>query len=273
MEYKQNLHVHSTFCDGKSTPEETVREALAQGFDSIGFSGHSYMSFAPYFSMSLEGTEEYKAEIKRLKAAYRDKLKIFLGLEVEMYSCPETDLSGYDYLIGSCHYFEIDGEKIGYDRRADIVKEVIDTHFGGDGLAYAKAYYKTLATLPERGSFDIIGHFDIVTKHSETEHFFDEECREYRFAAIEAAEALAGKIPFFEVNTGAMARGYRTTPYPGPFIIKEMKRLGFGAVISSDCHNAGDLDCGYELSAQILKDCGYKEIYVLTDEGFQPKGL
>ncbi len=273
MEYKQNLHLHSSFCDGKNPPEETVKEAIRQGFDSIGFSGHSYMSFAPSFSMSIEGTEEYKAEIKRLKEAYKKELKIFLGLEVEMYSLPEVDLSDYDYLIGSCHYFDIDGQKVGFDRKAEFVKEVIDTHFGGDGLEYAKAYYKTLATLPERGNFDIIGHFDLVTKHSEKENFFDAESKEYRFAAIEAAEALSGKIPFFEVNTGAIARGYRTTPYPNPFIIKELKRLGFGAVISSDCHNAKDLDCGYDLASEILKDCGYKEIYVLTDEGFKPKGL
>lgn len=273
MEYKQNLHVHSTFCDGNNTPEEVVKEALNQNFDSIGFSGHSYMSFSPGYAMSLEETEEYKAEISRLKEAYKNQIKIFLGLEVEMYSLPEVELSGYDYLIGSCHYFDIDGKKVGFDLKAEFVKEVIDTYFGGDGLKYAKAYYKTLAALPERGKFDIIGHFDLVTKHCETTEFFDEDNKEYRFAAIEAAEALAGKIPFFEVNTGAIARGYRTTPYPNPFIIKELKRLGFGAVITSDCHDRNQLDCGYDLSAQILKECGYKEIFVLTENGFVPKGL
>ena len=273
MEYKQNLHIHSGFCDGRDTPEELVKAAIEKGFDSIGFSGHSYMSFAPYFSMSLEGTEEYKKEITRLKGAYKDKIKIFLGLEAEMHSFPELDTEGYDYLIGSCHFFEIEGEKVSCDRRAEVIKEVIDTYFGGDGLAYAKLYFKTLASLPEKGRFDIIGHFDIITKHSERENFFDREDKAYRFAAIEAAEALAGKIPYFEVNTGAMAKGLRTTPYPDPFIIKELKRLGFGAVISSDCHDKNMLDCGYDKSAEILKDCGYKEIYVLTEKGFVPKEI
>ena len=76
---------------------------------------------------------------------------------------------------------------------------------------------------------------------------------------IEAAEALAGKIPYFEVNTGAIARGYRTTPYPSLFIMKELKRLGFCTVISSDCHNSAFLDCGYDLSAVLLRECGYTE--------------
>lgn len=51
---------------------------------------------------------------------------------------------------------------------------------------------------------------------------------------MEAAEELAGKIPFFEVNTGAIARGYRKNPYPSDFLLQELRRLGFGAVISSE---------------------------------------
>ena len=38
----QNLHTHSSFCDGKNTPEEIVNYAIARGFDSIGFSSHSF---------------------------------------------------------------------------------------------------------------------------------------------------------------------------------------------------------------------------------------
>lgn len=273
MDYKQNLHIHSTYCDGKNTPEETVLAAIEQGFDSIGFSGHSWMHFCPEFSMTLEGTEEYRREVLRLKEKYADKIKIFLGLEVEMHSIPDIDMSGYDYLIGSLHYFDFDGKKVAFDRGVAEVREVIDTYFGGDGLKYAKAYYRSLATLPEKGNFDIVGHFDLITKLKEKADFFDTQCKEYRFAAIEAAEALKGKIPYFEVNTGAIARGNRTTPYPDPFIIKELKALGFGALITSDCHNKEHLSCGYPLAAEILKDCGFKEIFALTEEGFIPKGL
>jgi histidinol-phosphatase (PHP family) len=71
---------------------------------------------------------------------------------------------------------------------------------------------------------------------------------------FEAIEALAGKIPYFEVNTGAIARGYRTTPYPMPFIIKEFQRRGFGVVLTSDCHNVAFLDCWFEEAAELLKE-------------------
>ena len=123
-----------------------------------------------------------------------------------------------------------------------------------NGIAYAKHYFKALADLPNYGSFDILGHFDLLTKFNEKEpDLFDTADPAYRAAATEAAEALVGKVKYFEVNTGAISRGYRTTPYPDPYIIKEMKRLGFGAIISSDCHDRNFLDCGYEDAKRLLK--------------------
>ena len=62
-----NYHTHSTFCDGKDTPEETVLEAIRLGCPELGFSGHSYTSFDDC-CMSPEGTERYRAEIRRLRA-------------------------------------------------------------------------------------------------------------------------------------------------------------------------------------------------------------
>lgn len=271
MKRLQNLHTHTNYCDGADTPEEIVIKALEMGFSSIGFSGHSYMHYAPEHSMSQEGTERYKKEIKELKERYQDKIDIFCGLEVDMYS--EIDLLGYDYLIGSVHYLLCDGKYVGFDRSAEVVKGVIDEYFDGNGMKYAKAYYKALEELPNYGDFDIVGHFDLVTKHCENVKFFDENSDEYLHAALKAANSLAGKIPFFEVNTGAIARGYRRTPYPSMLLMRELKRLGFGAVITSDCHNMKNLDCEFEYSAELLKQCGFKERYILTNHGFEPVKL
>ena len=71
MKYLQNLHTHSTYCDGRDTLEEMVQRAIELNFDSIGFSGHSFMHWAPTRSMSLAGTEQYKKEIGQLKEKYK----------------------------------------------------------------------------------------------------------------------------------------------------------------------------------------------------------
>ena len=96
----------------------------------------------------------------------------------------------------------------------------------------------------------------------------DTEDPEYRAAAIHAVHALTGKVQYFEVNTGAVARGYRTAPYPAPFILEELRKCGFRAVIASDCHDKNFLDFGYADAKSALREAGFTEHYVLKDEGF-----
>lgn len=271
MKYLQNLHTHTAYCDGKDTPEEMLRYAMEKGFESIGFSGHSYMFYSPGHSMSLAGTEDYKREITALKEQYAGEIGVYLGLEFDLFSV--VDLTGYDYLIGSVHYLKLGDSYVGFDRGAEEVRRIIDTHFGGDGLAFAKEYYRLLATLPDYGAFDVLGHIDLITKNCEKTFLFDPASKEYLSAAFEAIDALTGRIPFFEVNTGAIARGYRTTPYPSIPIMKELKRRGWGAVISSDCHDGRFLDCAFEQARQLLAECGFTERYTLTDSGFTSVAL
>jgi len=86
-------------------------------------------------------------------------------------------------------------------------------------------------------------------------------------------DALRGKIPLFEVNTGAISRGYRTTPYPDAFLLDALRDMGFGAVITSDCHDRRDLSCFYGEAEELLKAHGFRELWVLTDKGFVPTKL
>ena len=102
---------------------------------------------------------------------------------------------------------------------------------------------------------------------------FDMEDRRYISYATDAMDVLRGKISFFEVNTGAMARGYRTAPYPTATLLRELGSRGFGAVISSDCHDGRYLDHWFQEAEALLAACGFRERYVLTDEGFAPVAL
>lgn len=272
MKYLQNLHTHTIYCDGVNAPEELVKEAMRRGFDSIGFSGHSYMKREPReYSMTAESNLLYRKKVQDLKIRYANALQIFLGMEADFYS--EADRTGYDYLIGSVHYVEKAGRLIDFDRTdigrpSDTMKHVIQDIYKGKGMDFVRDYYETLARLPERGKTDIIGHFDLAVKMNGTLGFADEESAEYQYCAIEAAEKLAGKIKLFELNTGAVARGFRKIPYPAPFLLKELHRLGFGVVITSDCHRIENLNFYFKEAAELLKQCGFNERYVLTANGF-----
>ena len=268
MDYKQNLHTHTTYCDGKDTPRQMVETAIKKGFNSIGFSGHSYMYYSSEWGMSLEGTEKYKKDIAALKEEYRDSIKIYCGIEYDMYS--DLDISDFDYSIGSVHYLKHPDGMVDFDRSGEYVESLIDRLYGGDGYAYAEEYYRTLSKLPAHGKFDIIGHFDIINKHIETHNFFDVNSKRYLDLAFSAVSELKGKIPFFEVNTGAIARGYRTSPYPTLPILRELNAQGFMPIITSDCHDARFLYMKFDEAAELLRSVGFKNKFVLTDDGFKP---
>lgn len=269
MDYKQCLHTHSVFCDGRDTLEELVLTAMEKGFASIGFSGHSYLEEIGQYSMDETDTAAYNQEITRLQAHYGDRIRIYRGMEKDNYTTVSTE--GYDYLLGSVHIIRRNDAVLFVDWSADRVIDQIEKYFDGDSLSYAESYYQAVAELPDYGPFDILAHFDLVTKFSEQyPELIDTEHPRYRAAAIGALEALAGRVKYFEVNTGAISRGYRTTPYPAPFLLEQMRRLGFRPVISSDCHDRNFLDCGYDEARQLLRQAGFTHHYVLKDEGFVP---
>ena len=149
----------------------------------------------------------------------------------------------------------------------------VNKWFDGDGMAFVREYFNQLMQMPKYGKFDILGHFDLVSKHVETTNLFDYDSDEYVRLGAQAAEELAPHIKLFEVNTGAMARGYRTMPYPSPRLTKVLKDLGYGVVITSDCHDAEKLDCGYALSRQYLASLGFRERYIFDGKAFIPVAL
>ena len=224
----QDLHVHTTYCDGKNTPEDLVLAALNRGMKCIGFSGHSYTFFDESYCMSKQNTARYRAEIAALKEKYKGKIKILCGVEQDYYS--EEPTVGYDYVIGSVHYIKADGEYIPVDGSAEILKSAVQKHFNGDFYAFAEEYYRTVAALVKKTSIDIIGHFDLITKFNEQYSFFDEKDPRYVNAWQTAADKLIVTDKPFEINMGAISRGYKQSPYPSADIINyitKRRRLDF----------------------------------------------
>lgn len=268
MSIKQNLHIHTDYVDGKDTPEEMVIEAVNKGFDSIGFSEHSYVKYSTFPNqLTLDKMENYKNEIGLLKSKYKDNIEIFCGLEFESFSDIPTE--GFDYLIGSVHYLNVSGNIVTFDNGLQETIDYVNRYFGGDGMAFAKKYFNTVAGLPQKNNFDILGHFDLLTKNNDKGKFIDVTSKEYLDLGFEAIHAIADKIPFFEVNTGAISRGYKSNPYPQIEFLKEFKECGFGAVITSDCHDKNFIDCHFNEAKELLIEAGFESKWILTDNGFK----
>jgi len=298
-----SYHVHTQFCDGKSTAEEMVLSAIENGFDSIGFSSHGHVAdqgeaddlslrydgttlytdksknkvrlygfslrgSTELFGMREESIELYRAEVLRLAEIYKDKINVFLGIEQDSFARPCHIPRGASYVIGSVHYVEKEGTYISVDYSADILKEGVSALFGGDYLAYAEAYYKEVESVYDKTHCDIVGHIDLLTKFNEQTPLIDEAHPRYRNAALAAAESLARRGLIFEINTGAISRGLRTTPYPTEEILRVIREAGGKVTYSSDCHRADTIACGFEDAISLAKRCGFKSFMKLSENGF-----
>lgn len=249
-----NYHTHTSLCDGKDSAEEIIVQAIELGCNEIGFSGHSYTPFDPDYCMSSEGLDEYKRIIRELSKKYLDKIRIFLGIEEDYYS--NTDTSGFDYVIGSVHYVLKNGEYIPIDASRKAQLEAVEKHYGGDFYAFADDYYKLVGELYGKTRCNIIGHIDLISKFNENNDLFDENCERYLSSARGAIDRLADTPAVFEINTGAVSRGYRTAAYPLPSVRKMIVDLGKPLVVNSDSHSKQTLLFGIESERAALSLLG-----------------
>lgn len=245
-----DLHMHTTFCDGRNTPEEMVLAAVVRGMERIGFSEHSPVPFDEAGGMAEEDVSAYIEEISALKEKYAGTIGILCGLERDYYS--ELDISAFDYVIGSVHYVKKNGVFISVDDTPEILKKGITEHYNGDIYSLAEDYYDNLAHVVEKTGADIIGHFDLITKFAEAGVKLDTDHPRYIAAWQHAADCLIPSGRPFEINTGAIARGWRSEPYPDARIMDYIRRRGGSFILSSDSHSADTIAFRFEKYEYLL---------------------
>lgn len=251
---RENFHTHTNYCDGKCTAEEMIRAALNNNFTALGFSGHAHMDFDPSWCMTEEGTLAYISEINSLKEKYKGKINIYCGTEVD-YFCPEL-IGEYDYRIGSVHYLLENGEYLPVDGNIEEQKEAADKYYGGSLIEYAVHYFELTADVVRKTKADFIGHFDLVSKFNEGDRYFDTHDPRYVKAWKEAAKCLCETNKPFEINTGAMARKLRTSPYPTLEMAEFIHDNGGEFIVNSDCHYPEKLTVGFNEAEELYSRFG-----------------
>lgn len=262
-----SVHTHATCCDGKSTLEEMAAAAFAAGVKHYGVSCHSHTPLDLDVGYVLPADmRSYREAVLRLREEYAGRMEVLLGLEWDSQSdiMPE----GFDYWIGSAHYQRREN---GICYAADWGEEAFtacrDEACGGDALAVAEGYFQEVRRVAAMKP-TILGHMDLITKLNAGNRFFDESAPRYRRAALEALHAVDPHATVLEINTGGMARGYRNTPYPALFLLKEWRVMGGRVILTSDSHSADTILYGYGYSIDLAKTAGFDHTVVLTARGF-----
>ncbi len=268
---RSSTHNHTNWCDGKNTPEEMAAAACALGFTDFGFSGHTYVDFADF---GIRDELAYAACIRELAREYTGKMRIYIGIEHDYYY-PVRHREAMDYIIGSVHEIQppegerryiIDGPKA-------IAEACREEAFGGDGLAMAEYFYEITARNAEQYRPEIIGHFDLIVKNNSDGSLFDEQHPRYRRAALEALHRCLDTGAVFELNTGGIFRGYRQSPYPDVFLLRELLACGGRVTVNADAHETAAINFRFQESLELLEAIGYRSVWIWENGGFVERDI
>ena len=76
-----DLHVHTSWSDGKSSAEDVILAAISAGLDTVGISDHSYTVYDEPGCTLPESASAYRADIRSLAEKYKDKIRVLCGVE------------------------------------------------------------------------------------------------------------------------------------------------------------------------------------------------
>ena len=269
-----NLHTHSVYSDGKSQPREIVEEAVRQGLVTLGFSEHSPLPFDNNFSVKAADMPRYVAEIAQLKAAFKDKIDIYCGLEADYLTgvsepfATTKEKYHLDYLIGGVHLvgqsanpdeiWFIDGPKW------EVYDEGLQKFFDGDIRRAVRRFFEQSNEMIENEPFDIIAHFDKIKMHNRDRYFHEDESW-YRKLALETLDLIREKGLVMEINTRGIYKKRYNGFYPSPWLMEEACKMGVPAIISADAHHFSEITLEFAAAEEALKKAGYRSVVNFVD--------
>ena len=241
---KSDLHIHTHFCDGKDSPEDMVVSAIEKGLSAVGIAHHSTVSFDRKYSIAEEDIPRFRSEVYRLRDKYKDKILVLCGIERDYYTT--FDAGEFDYTIGSVHYLKIGNEYLPFDQSRESLIKIANEKFDGDFLVLAEEYFGLVSGIKEVCRADIVGHFDLIDKFNHGNTLFDSTSERYLSTARNTAKKLVSEGLLFEVNTGAISRGYTNEPYPKGALYEYIRSIGGKFILSSDAHRKENVAYKFE---------------------------
>jgi len=266
-----NIHTHSTWCDGASTPSDMVKFAVESGMPSIGFSSHGPLPFPCNWCLPPARFESYVKALRELDRT--SVIPVYAGLEVDFIPGvvgPSDFKHKLDFTIGSVHF--VDGDETDRweaDNNFEVFKSGLTKFFGGDVRKAVQRYFELIRIMLSTSTPDVLGHMDRIRVHNLYGSVFDESESWFKTAVSDTLELATTKNVVVEVNTRGMYKRKTLEPYPSRFALKRLAELRIPVMLASDAHHADDLTRGFNEAAQIMKDCGIKNRVEFSRSGWK----
>jgi histidinol-phosphatase (PHP family) len=250
MVHRTDYHVHSTFSDGRSLPEEYIHRAIDAGLKEIGFSDHlTLFRKQDDWNMDPSLIMTYINHLETLRKK-TDKISIKIGLEVDYFEGKETETRKFldrlplDFIIGSVHYQGDQTVDLGPEFYED---KNIDLLF--------RNYFDMVSAAASSGLFDIIGHCDLI--------------RIYGYKPSTDPEPLYRKLArtmkhhdvVYEINTNGRNRPLADF-YPDRKYLYVFREENVPVCVNSDAHMPNRVGQYFDEAYELLRFTGYSEMAV-----------
>lgn len=232
-----------------------AKQAVRVGLNGICFLDHLTLhSTSSNQSMTIGEVGLYFQAVNRLKMAYRDRLDIKVGLEIDFE--PEhvsliEDVVGrfaFDVIGGSVHFIE----------NRNIVSRRFNRSAPPVTPEYVWYRYITkLKAMLDSDWFDVVCHLDVPKKLGGSMP------RELIPEIEGVLAAIASRGCSVEINTSGLNHSVGE-PYPGMDLLVRCRRLGIPFVLGSDAHQPEEVGQYFDHGVSMLCSLGVHELSTYT---------
>lgn len=270
-----NYHQHTHYDDGTKSIEEHVIAAIDQGVVSLGFSGHCPVPFDNNWSMKRADLQRYFDEIDLSRQRHHNCIQIYKSLETDYIpgliniNTPWLQALPLDYSIGSVHFvgayehgrhWEIDGPH-------QLFLDGLDKIYSGDVKYVVRRYFDLTRQMVREACPDVIGHLDKIKMQNRG--LWNENDRWYKNELLETLEEIKASKAIIEVNTRGIYKKLTSEPYPGKWLLQQIKQMSIPIQLNSDAHHPGEITNNFSGTAKFLKTIGFKELSIIVDHQWQ----
>lgn len=269
-----NYHNHCHYCDGLGTIDQHVGEAIRQSVTNLGFTCHSPVPFENKWSMEKEDLLSYASEINLARKKYGNQINIFKSLEIDYLPGQTTPHDQWikeqnlDYTLGSIHFVDTleNGHPWEIDGKRQTFMHGFHSIFGSDIQSVIKRYYQLTRQMVHDACPDIIGHLDKIKIQNDS--LWNENDDWYQQEILHTLEEIKSSNARIEVNTRGWYQNLTNEPYPGIWILHQIRKFGIPVVLNSDAHHPSQITGYFSKTSELLCELGFKEMQIFTTDGW-----
>lgn len=248
---KIDCHLHTTFsCDSSIKPEIIVDTAVEKGYTALAITDHYDLHPLDRSKHGLPDLPRYKDVIDALCMKYADYIALIRGIEFsEPHRYPDEFSAlltehAPEFIIASLHRMP-DTREVSVFPMLSLTDDDI------------REYYEEHVAMTTVDGIHCIGHLGIFERYGTL------PCDKTKyFPVIDKifAQMIANGIAL-EVNFSGLRKSLRSI-IPDPSVLKRYRECGGRLLtLGSDSHQMSDFDTPYETAVELIRECGFNELF------------